>query len=158
MHTGPVAGIRPHNRRVCIQVADFSASTANKYSVLQILIVDDEPLIRWSLAETFQQAGHAIREAGDARETLDMLNGGAYMPDVVLLDFRLPDSDDLRLLTSIRRMAPASTVIMMTAFHTPEMVAEAHRIGARAVLSKPVDMHALVPLVEQSHTPSDPAR
>jgi DNA-binding NtrC family response regulator len=122
--------------------------------VLQILIVDDEPLIRWSLCETLQQAGHDIREAGDARETLAMLDGGAYAPDVVLLDFRLPDSDDLGLLASIRRLVPGSTVIMMTAFHTAEMMAEALRIGARAVLSKPVDMDALVPLIEQ-HTRPD---
>jgi DNA-binding NtrC family response regulator len=124
--------------------------------LLQVLIVDDEPLIRWSLAETFEQAGHAVREAGDARATLDMLQVDGYVPDVVLLDFRLPDSDDLQLLATIRQLAPASTVVMMTAFHTPEMAAEAHRLGARAVLGKPVDMQALVALVEQSHDPSAP--
>jgi DNA-binding NtrC family response regulator len=121
------------------------------------LIVDDEPLIRWSLAETFQQAGHAIREAGDARETLELLRSGGYVPDVVLLDFRLPDSDDLRLLTAIRGAVPESVVIMMTAFHTPEMIAEALAVGARAVLTKPVDLAALVPLVEQSHRQTPPA-
>src|SRR5436190_3631557 len=92
--------------------------TLKKSPALRVLIVDDEPLIRWSMAETLVQTGHAVTEAGDARETVQCLALGPT-PDVILLDYRLPDSNDLTLLETIRRVAPSSAVVMMTAFGTP---------------------------------------
>ena len=61
---------------------------------LRVLVVDDEPLIRWSLSETLEQSGHAVVEAGDAEGALRALSAGRPF-DVVLLDYRLPDSNDL---------------------------------------------------------------
>jgi DNA-binding NtrC family response regulator len=116
---------------------------------VRVLIVDDEPLIRWALAETLEQAGHEVQEAGDALGTHAALRNGAA-PDVVLLDFRLPDSDDLNLLRSIRQLAPGSAVIMMTAFSAAGMVAEAEHLGAFCVLTKPVDMSALPSLIDRA--------
>jgi DNA-binding NtrC family response regulator len=117
---------------------------------LRVLIVDDEPLIRWSMAETLSQVGHDVTEAGDARETLAAIAGGPT-PDVVLLDFRLPDSNDLNLLATIRRTIPNSPVIMMTAYGTPEVVGAAAKLGAYRVVNKPVEMRDLVPLVQQAY-------
>jgi two-component system, NtrC family, response regulator AtoC len=117
---------------------------------LRVLIVDDEPLIRWSMAETLSDAGHAVAEASDAKETLRQLSSGPA-PDVILLDYRLPDSNDLRLLANIRQTVPTSSVIMMTAYGTPEVVNGAVELGAYRVLSKPVEMRDLVPLVHQAH-------
>ena len=117
---------------------------------LRVLIVDDEPLIRWSMSETLSQLGHHIVEAGDARETLAQIAAGPA-PDVVLLDFRLPDSNDLRLRETIRRTIPGSPVIMMTAFGTPELVVGAVKLGAYRVLNKPVEMRDLAPLVQQAY-------
>ncbi len=116
---------------------------------MRVLIVDDEPLIRWALAETLEVAGHEVKETGRARDTVDALAGG-YAPDLVLLDFRLPDSDDLNLLRSIRRLSPASEVVMMTAFGTSGMIAEAEQLGAFCVLTKPVDMATLPTLVTKA--------
>ena len=115
---------------------------------MHVLVVDDEPLIRWALCETLEQAGHLVEEVGDARATIDKLAAG-YQPEFVLLDFRLPDSDDLGLLRSIRQLSPQSTVVMMTAFSTTGMMAEAERIGASCVLSKPLDMGSVPALVER---------
>src|SRR5215467_8046118 len=111
-------------------------------SQLTILVVDDEPLIRWSISETLGTAGHRVTEAEDAASALRAL---ACMPppDVVLLDLRLPDSNDLRLLEKIHTIAPAATVIVMTAFGTPEVTADAFTLGARGVLTKPFDIHDL---------------
>ena len=108
----------------------------------RILVVDDEPLIRWCISETLGAAGYGIAEAPDAASALKAL---AEMPepDVILLDFRLPDSSDLGLLERIRGVAPAAAVIMMTAFGTPEVTAAALSLGARAVLTKPFDMQDL---------------
>jgi two-component system response regulator AtoC len=113
---------------------------------LRVLVVDDEPLIRWSIAETLGAAGHQVTEAQDAASTLRAL-ADAPNPDLVLLDFRLPDSNDLGLLAKIRRIAPAATVILMTAFGTPDVTAGALELGATKVLSKPFNMHDLEGLV-----------
>jgi DNA-binding NtrC family response regulator len=112
-----------------------------------VLIVDDEALIRWSMAETLGQAGWDVSEAGTAKEALQRLSAEPA-PDVILLDFRLPDSNDLKFLERIRRMVPASAVVMMTAFGTPGMQAGALELGAHRVLSKPVEMRDLVSLVQ----------
>ena len=106
----------------------------------QILVVDDEPLIRWCIAETLGGAGYAITEAQDGASALRAL-AGMPEPHVILLDLRLPDSRDLGLLKEIRSIAPAAAVIMMTAFGTPEVTAAALELGERAVLTKPFDMH-----------------
>jgi DNA-binding NtrC family response regulator len=117
---------------------------------LHVLIVDDEPLIRWSMAETLSHVGFEISEAGDAKETLEQLSTG-LAPDVVLLDYRLPDSNDLNLLQTIRNTIPQSPVIMMTAFGTPAILDGALQLGAYCVLNKPVEMRDLAAIVERAH-------
>ena len=70
--------------------------------------------------------------------------------DVVLLYYRLPDSDDLALLAAIRHAAPAAQVIVMTAFGRPEMVRGALELGAYRVVNKPFEMDAIADLVAQA--------
>ena len=113
---------------------------------LRVLVVDDEPLIRWSIAETLGAAGHQVTEAQDAASALRAL-ADAPDTDLVLLDFRLPDSNDLGLLAEIRRIVPTTPVVMMTAFGTPDMTAGAIKLGASRVLNKPFNMHDLEDLV-----------
>jgi DNA-binding NtrC family response regulator len=69
---------------------------------------------------------------------------------VILLDCRLPDSNELHLLETVRGLAPDSTVIMMTAFGTPEMVDSALRLGAYRVVPKPFDVHDMARLVAEA--------
>jgi two-component system response regulator HydG len=116
---------------------------------LRILVVDDESLIRWSIAATLEQTGCQVAEAGTAKEALQRLSEGPA-PDVILLDYRLPDSNDLTLLESITQAVPNSPVIMMTAYGTSDVVAGAAKLGAYRVLTKPVEMRDLAPLVEQA--------
>lgn len=117
---------------------------------LRVLVVDDEPLIRWSLCETLEQSGHTVAEAGDAESAIRSVSAGKPF-DVVLLDYRLPDSDDLNLLATIRRLAPATAVIMMTAFGTPEVLAHALKLGAYQVIPKPFEVHEVAALVLQAY-------
>ena len=123
---------------------------------VSVLIVDDESLIRWSLAETLTDQGFGVLEAGDGREALAVLDGAPGTVDVILLDFRLPDSNDLRLLQRIRTLSPSSRVILMTAYGTPEVVAEALRLGAVTVVNKPLEMQEVASLVSRAHA-SQPA-
>lgn len=118
---------------------------------LRVLIVEDEPLIRWSIAETLEKTGHTVLEASDAASAVRTLKEASKDVDVVLLDYRLPDSNDLALLAQIRQLVPTSAVLLMTAFGTPEVTSGALDLGAYAVVNKPFDMHALEPMVLQAH-------
>lgn len=121
-----------------------------KFTALRVLIVDDESLIRWSIAETLTEAGCAVTEAATAAEALQRVST-LPSPDVVFLDYRLPDSSDLRLLEAIRRSLPHSPVIMMTAYGTPAVAAGAEALGAYCVLTKPVEMRDVAHLVELAY-------
>lgn len=123
---------------------------------LRVLIVDDEPLIRWSLAETLGESGHSVVEAGDAAGAVRSVSAGSAPFDVVLLDYRLPDSNDLGLLSTIRTLTPKSAVIMMTAFGTPEVTTGALALGAYRVVPKPFEVHDMAALVLQAHAASVP--
>lgn len=126
---------------------DFPDS-AKKPTPARVLVVDDERLVRWSIAETLTARGHDVREAADARSAMQELGAGDTT-DLVLLDLHLPDCNDLRLLTCIRRKAPATLVIVMTAFATREIVEQATALGA-PVLSKPFDLNDLAADVERA--------
>jgi DNA-binding NtrC family response regulator len=117
---------------------------------LTVLVVDDEALLRWSLAEVLRVSGHSVIEAASAREALDAISQPSSSIDAVLLDYRLPDSADLRLLEEIRRRLPRSPVVLMTAFGTPEMTQGALDRGAYCVLSKPFDMHGIERLITEA--------
>jgi DNA-binding NtrC family response regulator len=112
--------------------------------------VDDEPLIRWSLAEVLGQSGHIVTETGDAKETLRVVTRAANRPDVILLDYRLPDSNDLELFAAIKRELPEVPVILMTAYGSPEITSGALALGAYRVVNKPFEVQDLVALVQQA--------
>ncbi len=115
-----------------------------------VLIVDDEALIRWFVAESLETAGHQILEASNAREALAYFTDGANPVGVVVLDLKLPDSNDLGLLRRIQQLAPQCRIILMTAHGTPEILDEAIRSGAFAVLPKPFDVTQVQGLVAQA--------
>ncbi len=125
---------------------DFSL-TAKKSAARRVLVVDDESLVRWMVGETLGEAGYDVIDAADGQSALTAM---AATPDVVLLDLRLPDSQDLRILTAMRRLAPATPIILMTAYGSPEIVGEAMRQGAFSLLTKPFDILELAPLVARA--------
>lgn len=115
-----------------------------------VLVVDDELLIRWSLREALRAAGYTVIEGRNAAEARRAIGDQAHLPDVVLLDYRLPDSDDLGLLAAIRREAPTVPVVMMTAHGTSDVVKGALDLGAYRVISKPFEVHDMASLVAEA--------
>lgn len=141
---------RPIELTGCQLPRGDSPRPAEKSPPLSILVVDDEPLIRWSLSETLSDSGHRIVEAADGSEAVEAVTTTPLPFDVVLLDFRLPDSNDLSLLSQLRRLAPQARIIMMTAFATPEMTQGALDRGANGVLTKPFEIADMARLVQTS--------
>jgi len=121
-----------------------------KKSAPCVLVVDDERLLRWSVAETLSARGYDIAEATDGRTAMQEFGDGDGT-DLVLLDLRLPDVSDLRLLTRIRQKGPQVPVILMTAFPTREIVEEASALGA-SILIKPFELDQLAESVEGALT------
>ncbi len=115
---------------------------------LNVLVVDDEDLIRWSLCKALKRRGHTVVEAGDGESGLAALATSLLPFDVVLLDYRLPDRQDLSLLADIKRVSPRAVVFIMTAYGDQEMRARAAEGGARAVVDKPFRVAEFVELVE----------
>ena len=130
-------------------------SSMVKNSAPTVLVVDDEALIRWSLSEALGERGYLVTEAGNAKRAVQSIEEALEPFDVVLLDYRLPDSADLRLLATIRQLAPTSQVIMITAHNSPELARGAAALGAFRVISKPFDMETLTALVNAANEAKD---
>lgn len=103
----------------------------------RVLVVDDEALIRWSLAERLRVDGHDVVEAGTAAEAMDRADQGV---DLVLLDYKLPDDDGLTVLRKLRDMDSDTVVMMLTAHKGIETVVEAMKAGAYDYATKPFDL------------------
>jgi len=113
----------------------------------RVLIVDDDPLIRRSLAEALRERGIEVTVADDGEQALSLFQTAA--PDVVLSDVRMPNMDGLTLLAMLRARAPSVDVILMTAFDDMPTVVAAMRGGAVEFLVKPVDLHQLRALIDR---------
>src|SRR5215470_10305060 len=128
---------------------EMSPVTAKNSPAPRVLVVDDEALIRWSLTESFADVGYAVSEASDGASAVAQASEGEKF-DAIVLDYRLPDSNDLHLLETIRGLQPSAAVVMMTAFGTPEVTSGALRLGAFRVVAKPFDVHDMVDAVAKA--------
>jgi DNA-binding NtrC family response regulator len=121
-----------------------------------ILIVDDEQVLRESLAGLMEDEGYDVVQAGNGREAMSIVMERPV--DVILSDVRMPEMDGEQLLEHLRRAVPETPVIMMTAYGTVESAVAAMRKGARDYLLKPVKFDELLVKVERALEYRDLAR
>ncbi len=108
---------------------------------LRILVVDDEPQVRSSLKDGLLGDGYEVAEAEDGRSAAAVLE--REMPDLVLLDIQLHDTDGIGILKRIRERAPDLQVIVIATHSSVGAAVEAMKVGAYDYLAKPVDRDAL---------------
>lgn len=113
-----------------------------------ILIVEDEKLLRWSLKERLGDEGFSVQAEGDGRGALEALEKNTF--DLILLDFRLPDTNGLKILAVVREKYQDIPVILMTAFSSIETAVEAMRLGAFNYIKKPFDQDELLIIIEKA--------
>jgi len=114
----------------------------------RILVVDDEQNARAALRTLLADEGYEIAEAADGEEALALLP--AFAPAAVLADVRMPRLDGLGLLRRAREQGSDAVFVMMTAFASVEAAVEAMRAGAENYLVKPLDVNAVLVVLEKA--------
>ena len=112
-----------------------------------ILVIDDELLIRRSIARRLQTAGYEVLEAEDGATALTR---AAQRVDLAILDYRLPDIDGVSVLKQLKQLDPDILVILLTAYASVETAVSAMKLGAYHFANKPFDLEALVAMIEQA--------
>ncbi|HEX7177836.1 MAG TPA: sigma-54 dependent transcriptional regulator [Pyrinomonadaceae bacterium] len=114
----------------------------------KILIIDDQPSVRFGLRSLLEGEGYRVAEAEDGARGLAVMTENA--PQLVLLDLRLPDTDGLELLPRIKAIDDDVPVIILTAHGTIETAIRALKQGAENFLTKPFDSDGLLILVAKT--------
>jgi two-component system response regulator PilR (NtrC family) len=112
-----------------------------------ILVADDEPGVRESLAEILRDAGHDAKTAADGRAALAALEEQDFA--VIITDLRMPGADGLEVIKRAREIAPQTLAIVMTAHGSVDTAVEALRAGASDYILKPVLFDDLLAKVER---------
>lgn len=100
-----------------------------------ILVVDDEPLMRKFLEETLRRRDKSVDLAKDGAEAIEKIKKKNY--DLVFSDLKLPKADGIEVLRNVKEKDKSTAVIMMTAYGTVETAVEAMKLGAMDYLLKP---------------------
>ena len=113
----------------------------------RVLVVDDEKLVRWSVAERLRADGLEVLQADSVAAAIEQLQ---EPPDAVLLDFQLPDGDGLSVLARVQQIDADIPVIMLTAHTDAATIVAAMRAGATDYLTKPFDVNDVALRVERA--------
>jgi DNA-binding NtrC family response regulator len=115
---------------------------------MNILVIDDEALIRQSLRKVLQDEGFEVAVASSCATAWEAFVSGR--PDVVLLDLVLPDGDGLDLLRRMREGAPETKVVIISAHASIESAVRAMKLGAYDYIRKPFDIEEIVATVRNA--------
>ena len=123
-------------------------STLAVKSILSILVVDDEAIVRESLGSWFREDGHHVDTAQDGREALRLLGRNHY--DIALVDIKMPGMDGLELQGRVAAANRDLTIIIMTAYASVESAVQALKAGAYDYITKPFDPEELSHLIRRA--------
>ena len=114
----------------------------------KVLIVEDERLLRMTLRERLQREGYQVQEADTGAVALQTIREDE--PDLILLDYRLPDMTGIDVLRQIRELRLDTTTILITAYSSIGNAVEAMKLGAHDYLNKPVDHDDLLATIAKA--------
>ena len=114
----------------------------------RLIVIDDEKNAAEALGALLREDGYEVAVAHEAETALKLLE--TQEPDLVLTDLRMPGMDGVELLGRVKKMHPATMVILMTAYGTVKNAVKAMKLGAEDYLNKPVDLEELELVVERA--------
>ena len=114
----------------------------------KILVVDDQEMMRDSLAANLAREGHEVVAAGDGLAAVSRLVGSRF--DLLISDLKMPKMTGLELLAEAKKIRPEMPVVLMTAFATVSNAVEAMKLGAYDYIQKPFDGEEIKLLVDRT--------
>lgn len=127
------------------QRAGKERSSVSKF---EILLIDDEPQLRFTVRRFLESRGYAIREAESCQTAIEACRESG--PDAILLDYSLPDGDALGLLPTLKETQPEVPVLILTAHATVDLAVRAMKQGAEYFLTKPLELPTLRIILERA--------
>ena len=115
-----------------------------------VLVVDDSPTMRQMVAFTLTNAGYQVVEAGNGKEAVGKVNGGAK-PDLVVTDLNMPEMDGITLIKEIRKM-PAlkfSPILMLTTEASDDKKKAGQAAGATGWIVKPFNPEQMMAVIKK---------
>jgi DNA-binding NtrC family response regulator len=116
--------------------------------MFEILLVDDEPQLRFTIRRFLETRGYSILEAESCQTALETCRNSR--PDAIVLDYNLPDGDALGLLPSLQEVQPDIPILILTAHATVDLAVRAMKQGAENFLTKPVELPTLQTILERA--------
>ena len=116
---------------------------------IKILLVDDEQEFVETLSERIRMRDHDSEVALDGEQALKKMDDD--LPDVVVLDLKMPGMDGMEVLRKIRKAYPKVQVIMLTGHGSEKDEEEARKLGAFEYLQKPVEIETLMKKVKKAY-------
>ncbi|MCA9589481.1 MAG: response regulator [Myxococcales bacterium] len=146
----------PARRRAKPSIRAFAGDRqASSQPLGYVLLAEDDTELRRLVEWSLEEEGFVVHSAGDGRAMLELLEAAARdeipLPDVLVMDVRMPQYDGLDVLRALRLSRWDVPVVLMTAFPDDRTLEAAKDLGATCTLSKPVDMDDLVRAVSIVH-------
>jgi len=116
--------------------------TASRPS-MQLLLVDDEDVMRRSASRLLRKLGHVVEEAVDGQDAVERFEAADPKPDVVVLDLNMPRMGGLQALVRMREIEPHVEVIVVSGYLENDVHRQLREAGVRSVLHKPFDLAEL---------------
>ena len=116
-----------------------------------IYVADDEPVLLNALVKRLSQSQHQVRAFKSGDELLTAVEQGLpNLPDLILLDLKMPGRTGLETLEALRTKTQDAVVIILTAYGTVEEAVEAMKLGAYDFIIKTVDLQLVEPVVNRA--------
>ena len=114
---------------------------------LNVLVVDDGQSQRKMLKGFLKDEGYGVSEAENGEKALKEIKDGCF--DLLLLDYKMPGMDGMKVLEEVKRINPEIDVMIMTAYGTIDTAVKAMKAGAADYITKPIDLDEMAILLER---------
>ena len=116
---------------------------------MNILVVDDDPMVVESCRRILSQPGYTVFASGDVNTALDLLRTGKPV-QLLVTDIKMPGPDGFFLVEQVKQIFPETAVLMMTGYLVPETERKGAGVGAHGCISKPFTPKELTDAVEKA--------